>query len=222
MSEEEYEEEYEEEEVEDRSDQIEYRLQMADYYRAVMMGGLFPGDDSPGALAVEAEMRAYAMIRSEVLLGLRPEDGGAVSAFTEQEVSILKAIAEAGARKLGQELPTVQPVVMSTKPKATVFQPRLAPIRPAPTTVPSSGTPRQDEPRKTVIKTTKKKKKQASVQKDVAIVDESAKIGGQVVPPNRIPTLIGPAGEAQAYAQASEQLRMTMDGNSSLLRGILK
>lgn len=209
----------ESEEVEDRTSEIEYRLQMADYYRAVMMGGLFPGDDSPGALAVEAEMRAYAMIRSEVLLGLRPEDGESVSPFTEQEVSILKALAQAGARKLGAELPEIQPVTVTAKPKATVFQPKLVPIRPSPpppTTITSDGTSRQDGPRK-AVKPTKKTKKQVAVQKEVANNPVRGTIGGQIVPPNRIPTSVGAAGFAASMQAAADQLNASVGDNSTLL-----
>src|ERR1700761_3251723 len=196
------------EEVEDRSTQIEYRLQMADYYRAVMMGGLFPGDDSPGALAVEAEMRAYAMIRSEVLLGLRPEDGESVSPFTEQEVAILKAIAEAGARKLGGENPIVAPVSVTPKPKATVLaQPKkMIPISKS-ITLPQSSL-------QVVAKPTKK---QTETQKEVVNNSVRGTIGGQIVPPNRIPTSVGAAGFAASMQAASEQLDDAMGANSVLL-----
>lgn len=136
-------------EVQDAEDpelaDVDLRLQVADYYRAILKHEFFD-TDTVAAERVDREIRTFIRERLEVLLGLRDpsEPTAAPTLFDDDEVTALKALAAkvlqrpalvqgsaAPVKKMAPPAPTPKPQV---KQKAKP-QPRKIP---APATAPST------------------------------------------------------------------------------------
>lgn len=121
-------------------DEVDARLEMANYYKLFLNGSVFSDSDSnPVAQAVETEFRAFAKDRLGVLLGMKaPEAKQVALPFNADEIKILKMwVEEILARKKGKPTlvqkseptpaPTAKPVAAAPqKPRLLTIQPKVA------------------------------------------------------------------------------------------------
>jgi hypothetical protein len=132
----------------DKLTEAEWRLEKAQFYRAVINSQLL-SSDHPAAVEVEKELQAWAVEQMEILLGIRAVDGlennkfasklaeledrflrtGKVEQpFTEDETAALKAVA---ARVLGGKPAPQQTVQQAPAPAvAPVVAPQVKPATP--------------------------------------------------------------------------------------------
>lgn len=148
----------------DSFSEAEWRLEKAQYYRAVINSQLL-SSNHPAAVEVEQELQQWAKDQMEVLLGIKPKEGltsesilGLQSQleahvngnlhFTEQEVDVLKAVAARVLNK-GNNASTS----LSTPPKApeSAAQTIVPAVKPAVSKPAASVTPAKtaDKPRPT-------------------------------------------------------------------------
>ncbi len=130
--------------------EVEARLVKANYYRAILDQSLFGEDGDVTAQEVQAEFRDFAITKLRQLMGIEPQQPAAApvaAQFSDDEVRVLKALADRMAAKLPmlqnkpqvveRKEPTVQPVTLRPKkqtpaPKRQVPQVQEEPVR-APT-----------------------------------------------------------------------------------------
>lgn len=108
-----------EDEINSYMDEVDARLEVASFYRALLKNPLFNGVRNKGSAAtvVEKEVRAFCRSRLAVLMGLKP-DGSANTApvaisnqFTDEQAQALIAVAN---QLLAKNRTTPVPVVMPT------------------------------------------------------------------------------------------------------------
>lgn len=136
---------------------VDLRLEVADYYRAILNHDFFSTESKAGEM-VDREIRSFIRERLEVLLGLRdPRQPQVVMPFEEDEIAALKALAAKVLQKPGlmktEERPAVRKMptpVPTAKPQARRPKPQARKV-PAPRAAPSSkpravAKPRTDAP----------------------------------------------------------------------------
>lgn len=112
-------------------DQVDRRMKVANYYRLVLDGDLFGGDQTSEAKLAQNRIRKYVREELEILLGMRKTASSSaapavvVSPFSDDEISALKELARLAIRKLKAE-PSLQPIVA----KPAVAAPVLKPVTP--------------------------------------------------------------------------------------------
>ena len=110
--------------------EAEWRLEKAQFYRAVLNNQLL-GSEHPAAIAVEEELQGWALGQLNKLLGLEKAEGPqatqAASDFTQEEVEALKLLA---GKVLGRANvpPAVTPVTAPPKPVVTPVQKKTEPV----------------------------------------------------------------------------------------------
>jgi hypothetical protein len=116
--------------------EVEIRLNKAKLYQQLLSGNLFDVSD-PVVDAVEAEYREFSSQKLQELLGMRPIETN-ISAFSEEEVYILKSLAAnmASNAKIMASLP--KQTQTTAKPTAKAPIAPIAPIKPV--VVPSEPT----------------------------------------------------------------------------------
>lgn len=141
--------------------EAERRLEMANYYKCIIRADLFGADDSPIAKAVQLEMRNYATDRLETLMGIKQESSmptAAPSAFTEDEIRMLKAMASTAARVKSEDRQPQLTPVSSPHPSASPVVKSPPKIDPIQTSLPAKTTPKTLEQKKELAKKTKSAK----------------------------------------------------------------
>lgn len=109
--------------------EAEWRLEKATYYRSVMNSQLL-SSDHPAAIEVEQELQDWATGRLQELLGLKAESKTEFVQptkipFTEEEVEVLKAVANRVIAKQSAPQPSALP------PREPQPTPKPAPVAPA-------------------------------------------------------------------------------------------
>jgi hypothetical protein len=109
---------------------VDLRLEIADYYRAILKHQFFDTSSAPAAKHVDKEIRGFVRERLEVLLGLRdPRVPEVVAQFDEDEVKALKIIA---AKVNGKPSLVTAPAPMVAKMPAPPTKKPVIPARPKP------------------------------------------------------------------------------------------
>jgi hypothetical protein len=105
-------------------DEVEQRLQTAQYYKLLLREALFGDDQSPAAAQVEAELREFVRTRVKVLLGMEGPKVNVIErdpVFNADEITALKELAHrllAASEDLGK--PQKAPSSPVEAPKAEV------------------------------------------------------------------------------------------------------
>jgi hypothetical protein len=107
--------------------EVEQRLEKAQYYKLLLNGWLFDGDNSPSATAVMEEIREFVVDRLNVLMGLKNEVQAPVNNFTDEEIWALKGVASKVLQRPNIVAPP-QPKPQPQQPRAKP-QPKLNSVR---------------------------------------------------------------------------------------------
>lgn len=147
--------------IEVEMDEVEARLEMAQYYRLILQESLFADAPNPSvAAAVESEIRDFIRGRMQVLVGVGSGEKAVKGSFSEPEIQALKTLASPD---VASALKAVAAKVLK-KPSLMETQAPLAP----------------EEKKPKVIKTPVLKKVVQGASKDASIAaKQAAEIGGK-------------------------------------------
>lgn len=112
-------------ELDDQLDDVEQRLDVAKYYRTLLSGTLFSGEQSGAATVVTQRVRRFVREELRTLLGLASPKPDLAAVFSTEQVEALRAVADRLLQREQILVPRAAPTPEQLRPKAPEASPQL-------------------------------------------------------------------------------------------------